>query len=87
MASNWDVQKRVSAEVDSAVPANRLPCLADIDSMPYLMATIKETLRWNPPLPLGYRLQFYHEPSSLLTVIVGVPHRNGKADTYNGALV
>jgi cytochrome P450 len=53
MAQHRDVQKRAQAEIDDAIPTNRLPALADIDSIPYVLATIKETLRWNPSLTLG----------------------------------
>ncbi|KAH8999824.1 cytochrome P450 [Lactarius hatsudake] len=48
-----DVQKRVQAELDAVVGRNRLPTFEDRASLPYLEATIKESLRFHPPTPLG----------------------------------
>ncbi|KAH9990779.1 cytochrome P450 [Russula vinacea] len=65
-----DVQKRVQAELDAVVGRKRLPTFDDRASLPYLEATIKESLRFHPPTPLGiaHRLieddivQGYHIP-------------------------
>lgn len=51
-----DVQRKAQAEMDSVVGNNRLPVAADRDSMPYLNAVCKETLRWHPVAPLGLPL-------------------------------
>ncbi len=48
-----DVQKRVQAELDAVVGRKRLPTFDDRASLPYLEATIKESLRFHPPTPLG----------------------------------
>jgi cytochrome P450 len=48
-----DVQKRVQAELDAVVGRKRLPTFQDRASLPYLEATIKESLRFHPPTPLG----------------------------------
>jgi len=48
-----EVQKRVQAELDSVVGRKRLPTFEDRASLPYLEATIKESLRFHPPTPLG----------------------------------
>jgi cytochrome P450 len=48
-----DVQKRVQAELDAVVGRKRLPTFEDRASLPYLEATIKESLRFHPPTPLG----------------------------------
>jgi cytochrome P450 len=48
-----DVQKRVQAELDAVVGRKRLPMFEDRASLPYLEATIKESLRFHPPTPLG----------------------------------
>jgi cytochrome P450 len=48
-----DVQKRVQAELDEVVGRKRLPTFDDRASLPYLEATIKESLRFHPPTPLG----------------------------------
>jgi len=48
-----DVQKRIQAELDAVVGRKRLPTFEDRASLPYLDATIKESLRFHPPTPLG----------------------------------
>jgi cytochrome P450 len=48
-----EVQKRVQAELDAVVGRKRLPNFEDRASLPYLEATIKESLRFHPPTPLG----------------------------------
>ncbi|CAG7690888.1 unnamed protein product, partial [Allacma fusca] len=40
-----DVQLKLQEELDKVVPRNRRPCLADRSKLPYLEATIMETLR------------------------------------------
>lgn len=41
------------AELDSVVGSERLPCLNDRDSLPYINAVCKEVLRWHTVTPLG----------------------------------
>ncbi|KAG2056810.1 cytochrome P450 [Suillus hirtellus] len=48
-----DVQARARAELDQAVKHDRMPCLDDRASMPYLDAILREVLRWHPVVPLG----------------------------------
>ncbi|KAG1792683.1 cytochrome P450 [Suillus plorans] len=48
-----DVQARARAEFDQAVKHDRMPCLDDRASMPYLDAILREVLRWHPVVPLG----------------------------------
>ena len=48
-----EVQKRVQVELDAVVGRKRLPTFEDRASLPYLEATIKESLRFHPPTPLG----------------------------------
>ncbi|KAJ6552210.1 hypothetical protein DFH09DRAFT_925352, partial [Mycena vulgaris] len=40
-------------EIDAVVGHDRLPNFEDKDSLPYIRAIIKETLRWRPVSPLG----------------------------------
>ncbi|TFK31155.1 cytochrome P450, partial [Crucibulum laeve] len=47
-----EVQKRAQAEVDS-VTSGRLPTLDDLAALPYIMAMVKEIIRWAPVAPLG----------------------------------
>ncbi|KAG1848404.1 hypothetical protein C8R48DRAFT_614955, partial [Suillus tomentosus] len=46
-----DVQAR--AEIDQAVKHDKMLCLDDRASMPYLDAILHEVLRWYPVVPLG----------------------------------
>ncbi|KAG2747300.1 cytochrome P450 [Suillus brevipes Sb2] len=48
-----DVQARARAEIDQAVKHDKMPCLADRESLPYLDAILREVLRWYPVAPLG----------------------------------
>ncbi|KAG2153775.1 cytochrome P450 [Suillus bovinus] len=49
-----DVQKKAQAEIDAVVGTDRLPSFADRDSLPYIEALIKESLRWNAVAPTGF---------------------------------
>ena len=53
MALCPEVQRRAQADIDLEIAHDRLPTLDDFDSLPYLRAIIKETLRWGPVAPLG----------------------------------
>ncbi|KAI0544305.1 cytochrome P450 [Xylaria curta] len=48
-----EVQKRAQEEIDRIIGNNRLPTTADRDSLPYINAVVKETLRWHPVAPMG----------------------------------
>ncbi len=47
------VQARAHAELDEVVGRARPPTFADVPSLPYIHAMVKETLRWSPIAPLG----------------------------------
>lgn len=47
-----DVQKRAQVELDRLVGNDRLPTFEDREQLPYINALVKETLRWNPAIPL-----------------------------------
>ena len=49
-----EVQEKAQAETGLVVRKDRLPTFNDRDALPYIEATICETMRWNPPIPLGY---------------------------------
>ena len=53
MAMYPDVQKKAQAELDTVIGRDRLPDLDDLDSLPYIDALVKETLRWQPVSPVG----------------------------------
>ncbi|KAG1829824.1 cytochrome P450 [Suillus variegatus] len=48
-----DVQRRAQAEIDSVVGRDRLPTFEDRTSLPYVESVLRETLRWQPIIPLG----------------------------------
>ena len=52
MALNPDVQRKAQAELDRVVGNDRLPNFNDRERLPYIDALVKETLRWNPVVPL-----------------------------------
>ncbi|KPM41882.1 O-methylsterigmatocystin oxidoreductase [Neonectria ditissima] len=47
------VQKKAQQEIDTVVGTNRLPQFGDRDSLPYVNALVKETIRWFPVAPMG----------------------------------
>jgi cytochrome P450 len=46
-------QTRAQEEIDRVVGTERLPTLEDRESLPYVEALWRETLRWRPALPVG----------------------------------
>jgi len=46
-------RKKAQAELDAVVGRGRLPDFNDYDSLPFINALVKETLRWQPVLPVG----------------------------------
>ncbi|KIO29656.1 hypothetical protein M407DRAFT_70208 [Tulasnella calospora MUT 4182] len=47
------VQARAREEIDRVISEGQSPEFSDQDKMPYIRAVVLETLRWNPPAPLG----------------------------------
>ena len=47
-----EVQLRAQKEIDEVIGENRVPCIADQVSLPYIRCIIKELLRFNPPVPI-----------------------------------
>jgi cytochrome P450 len=48
-----DIQKKAQTEIDDVIGYNRLPTIADRESLPYLSALVLEVLRWFALAPLG----------------------------------
>ncbi|KAH9167491.1 cytochrome P450 [Lactarius sanguifluus] len=48
-----EVQVRAHAELDEVVGNARPPTFADLPSLPYIRAMVKEALRWSPAIPFG----------------------------------
>jgi cytochrome P450 len=53
MAMYTDIQKKAQAEIDAVIGCNRLPDLDDLDYLPFIETVVKETLRWQPAIPMG----------------------------------
>ncbi|KAG9307438.1 hypothetical protein G9A89_017268 [Geosiphon pyriformis] len=52
LANHPEFQERAHEELDRIVGHSRLPNSSDFQSLPFIQALIKETLRWSPPLPM-----------------------------------
>ncbi|KAH8977255.1 cytochrome P450 [Lactarius hatsudake] len=48
-----EVQVRAHAELDEVVGCARPPTFADLPSLPFIRAMVKEALRWSPATPFG----------------------------------
>lgn len=48
-----DVQKKAQEEIDRVVGSSRLPDFSDYDSLPYIEAIVRETIRLHPVVPIG----------------------------------
>ncbi|KAF8337893.1 cytochrome P450 [Cantharellus anzutake] len=48
-----EVQRKAQREIDSIIGTDRLPTLSDRERLPYVEAVFKETLRWQPIVPLA----------------------------------
>jgi cytochrome P450 len=53
MAMYPEVQRKAQAELDAVIGRDRLPDFDDLDSLPFINAVVKETMRWQPVLPMG----------------------------------
>ncbi len=53
MLAHPEVQVRAHAELDEVVGCARPPTFADLPSLPYIRAMVKEALRWSPTTLFG----------------------------------
>lgn len=65
MAMYPEVQRKAQEEIDRVVGSNRLPDFSDQDSLPYVNAVVKESLRWKLVVPTGASLATLWEISLL----------------------
>ena len=49
-----DVQRKAQKELDGVIGRVQLPSLQDRERLPYIDAIVKETLRWQSPVPFGW---------------------------------
>lgn len=52
MSLHPEKQRKAQEQIDRIVGSDRLPNIGDRDSLPYIDAIFRETLRWLPPFPL-----------------------------------
>jgi len=48
-----EVQEKAQAQIDAVIGRDRVPTIEDRPSLTYIDAILRETLRWNPVLPLS----------------------------------
>jgi cytochrome P450 len=48
-----EVQEKAQEELDKVIGSSRLPTIDDMESLPYIRACVKETIRWMPTTILG----------------------------------
>jgi cytochrome P450 len=60
MILNPHIARRAQEEIDNVVGRDRLPDFDDRLSLPYVEAIMRETMRWQPLVPLGKRLICTH---------------------------
>lgn len=53
MVLHPEVQAKAQAEIDTVIGPDQFPTFGHEDSLPYLMAVIKECLRWHEVTPIG----------------------------------
>ena len=53
MVTYPEVQKKAQEELDNVVGRGRMPIFADRDSLPYIQACVRESLRWRTMDPVG----------------------------------
>lgn len=53
LVHNPDVQRKCQEELDHVVGRSRVPTFDDLESLPYVRATVKECARWAPVTPVG----------------------------------
>ncbi|KAJ7758742.1 cytochrome P450 [Mycena metata] len=52
LALHPQILRTAQTEIDSVVGRQRPPSIEDRHALPYVLAIVKETLRWHPPLPM-----------------------------------
>ncbi|KAK7694473.1 hypothetical protein QCA50_001659 [Cerrena zonata] len=53
MVTNPEAQKKAQEELDNVIGRDRMPTFADRDSLPYIQACVRESLRWKTVAPVG----------------------------------
>ena len=53
MVLNPEVQQKAQAQIQAVIGSERLPSFDDMANLPYIVAIVKECLRWQPVVALG----------------------------------
>lgn len=53
MVTYPEAQKKAQEELDEIIGRDRMPTFADRDSLPYIQACVRESLRWKTVAPVG----------------------------------
>ena len=53
MIEHPGILKRVTKEIDEVIGQDRLPCISDRGSMPYIEAVLTEVIRFGSVVPVG----------------------------------
>ncbi|CAL1696588.1 unnamed protein product [Somion occarium] len=53
MVTHPEIQKKAQEELDAVIGRDRMPTFADRDSLPYVQACVRESLRWKTVAPIG----------------------------------
>ena len=78
------VQKRAQEEIDRVVGRNRLPDYSDKESLPYILAMVKEAMRWNMVNPNGASLAL---SATILLNFASVAHQCTEDDEVDGYFI
>ena len=57
-----EAQKRAQDELDVVVGRARVPTFADMPSLPYIHAMVKEIIRWRPVTPMAVYASYSWPP-------------------------
>ena len=87
MALYPDVQRKAQAELDTVVGPDSLPNFDDRSNLPYIEATVKELLRWQPVIPIGMRGDYRSSKELKVTLLAGIPHAVTEDDVYEGYFI
>ena len=66
MVKNPRIWKRAQTEIDAFVGTDRLPEFDDRSSLSYVDAIVRETMRWQPPGPLGATMNTIFQTALLM---------------------
>ncbi|KAK7446301.1 hypothetical protein VKT23_014507 [Stygiomarasmius scandens] len=83
MVKNPEILRKGQEAVDKITSGDRLPSFADVGSIPFVDALVRETLRWNPILPLSTHA-FVLKSLQYIYLNPGVPYQTVQDDEYEG---